>query len=127
MAGTDSSRSQRRVLVYEDDEASGLAFATMLRRAGYEVRLATHFEQALNALEDSNPPDLLVADIVAPGGVNGLAMARMALMKCPSIKVIHVTGYSLPNVEALSLGPVLRKPVDDDRLLAEVQRLLDGQ
>ena len=127
MAATDSPPSQRRVLVYEDDEASGLAFATVLRRAGYEVRLASHFEQALNALEDKNPPDLLVADIVTPGGVNGLAMARMALMKCPSIKVIHVTGYSLPDVEALSLGPVLRKPVDADALLAEVRRLLDGE
>lgn len=125
MAGPDASRPPHRILVYEDDEGSGHAFAAVLRRAGYEVLVALHFEQALNALEaDDTSPDLLLADIVAPGGVNGLAMARMARMKRPSIKVIYVTGYSLPNVEELAHSPLLRKPVVDELLLSEVRRLL---
>jgi CheY-like chemotaxis protein len=121
----DGAGPQRRILVYEDDETIARAFADTLRRAGYEVVIASHFEQALKAIEGSHPPDLLVADIVTPGGVNGLAMARMAIMKRPSIKIIHVTGYDLPELAAMGLGAVLRKPVSEERLLAEVGRLLE--
>lgn len=75
----------RRALVYEADVGSGCSLAAMLRKAGYEVLTTAHFEPVLKALEGSHPQELLVVDIITPPGhVNGLAMARMARMKCPA-------------------------------------------
>ena len=112
---------QQRILVYDDDEGSAYAFGTILRRAGYEVDLATHFEPALKTLEHKQI-DLLLTDIVVPGGVNGMAMARMAHMKRSTIKVIYLTGHDIP--AANSVAPVLRKPISDEELLSAVQKAL---
>lgn len=118
-------KTSRRAIVYEDDEACGYTLAAMLRRAGYEVLATGHFEAALRALESSRPPELLVADIVAPPGqVSGLAMARMGLMKHLALKVIYVTGYDLPNVKPELSGPLLRKPVTEEVLLTAMRQVL---
>jgi hypothetical protein len=51
----------------------------------------------------------------------------MARMRRPELKVIYLTAYDIPGVEDDAIGPVLRKPIDDERLLANVRRVLaDG-
>lgn len=116
---------QTRVLVFEDDEIDAEACARVLRAAGYDVKTAGHFTTALAVLEAAPSPDVLVADIVVPqGGVNGMALARMARIRCPHIKVIHVSGFDLAAVGHELLGPVLRKPVDAGALVMEIERLL---
>ena len=114
----------RQILIYEDDAVFGYALAAILRRAGYTVETATAFPQALDLLEGSQSPDLLIADLVFPTGqVSGLAMARMARFKRPGMKVIYMTGHDVPGADTEALGPILRKPISDDVLLAEVARL----
>lgn len=108
----------------DDDPASCAAYSNVLRRAGYEVSTAGDFRQALEILEADCPLDLLMVDIVMPGSVNGLALSRMARMRRKSLKVLYVTGYNIPGVEREALGPVLLKPVDDDRLIGEVVHAL---
>ena len=108
------------ILVFEDDDSLGQAFAAMLRKSGYQVQVANHFEPVLQTLESKVPIDLLVTDIVVPGGVNGLALARMARLRCPGIKVIYVTGHDIRGAQKEALGHVLRKPVSQERLLREV-------
>lgn len=105
------------VLVYEDDEACGLAYATILQRAGYHVTLTNHFEPALNAL---SPVHMLITDIYIPNGLNGVALARMARMRNPQIKIVYVTGYDVAVLKLGLVGPLLRKPVTDEQLLAVV-------
>ena len=73
-------------------------------------------------LESPTPIDLLLAELIMPkGGVNGLAMARMARMRRPTIKVLHCTGY---DVGEQTDARVVRKPVSDERLLLEVGQVL---
>ena len=56
-------------------------------------------------------------------GVNGFALARMASMRHLAIKVVYVTGYDdIPIIEAM--GPILRKPVDPETLVATVRKEL---
>ena len=102
----------------------GEAVGSMLRHAGYGVQVATHFQPALEALESDGPIDLLVTDIVMPSRVNGVALSRMARMRRRDIKVLYVTGYDIPGVEREALGPVLKKPVSHEQLIAEVERVL---
>ena len=113
-----------RILVVDDDPAFGDATARVLRAAGFEVFLAPDHRLALEDLESTRPIDLLITDIVMPDRVNGVALSRMAQMRRPGLKVIYLTAYDIPGVEDEAAGPVLRKPIDDERLLAEVRRVL---
>ena len=96
----------------------------VLRNAGFDVAVAAHFQPALKLLGGRQPLDLLLADIVAPEGINGLALSRMARMRRREIKVIYMTGYDVPGAEQEALGPILRKPIADDRLVAEIRHVL---
>ena len=116
--------SQTRILVVDDDKIYGDATARVLRAAGFEVSLAPDHRLALEDLESTRPVDLLITDIVMPDRVNGVALSRMARMRRPELKVIYLTAYDIPGVEDDAMGPVLRKPVDEDRLVAEVRRVL---
>jgi CheY-like chemotaxis protein len=116
-----------RILIFENDEAIAYGFAAILRSANFAVEVTTRFWDALRTLEGNDPPDLLVADIVMPEGeVNGMAMARMARMKRPSIKILYITGYDLAAVEREALGPILRKPVSEEELLSAVRGLIEN-
>ena len=116
--------SKTRILVVDDDQICGDATARVLRAAGFEVSLAPDHRLALEDLESARPVDLLITDIVMPDRVNGVALSRMARMRRPELKVIYLTAYDIPGVEDDAIGPVLRKPVDEDRLVAEVRSVL---
>jgi CheY-like chemotaxis protein len=113
-----------RILVVDDDPAFGDATARVLRAAGFEVFLAPDYRLALEDLESTRPVDLLITDIVMPERVNGIALSRMARMRRPGLKVVYMTAYDIPGIEDDAVGPVLRKPIDDEHLLAEVKRVL---
>jgi FixJ family two-component response regulator len=56
-------------------------------------------------------------------GVNGFALARMVRMRHLDIKIVYLTGYDdVPVIAAM--GPILRKPVDAETLVATVRREL---
>jgi CheY-like chemotaxis protein len=113
-----------RVLLVDDDQVLAEAFAQVLRGAGYQVQLAPDYRLALEVLESAAPVDLLVCDIVMPDRVNGLALGRMARLRRPELKIIYITGHNIPGIENEALGPVLRKPIDNDLLIAEIERVL---
>src|SRR5712691_36917 len=110
-----------RILVVDDDLVFGEAAASVLRVAGLEVLLAPDYRLALEDLESTRPLDLLITDIVMPERVNGVALSRM---RRPALKVIYLTAYDIPGIEDEAIGLVLRKPIDGDRLLSEVKRVL---
>ncbi len=112
------------ILLVDDDAACCEAYSKVLGKAGYAVDVAPDFRLALEILEAERPLDLLMVDIVMPGSVNGLALSRMARMRRKNIKVLYVTGYSIPGADREALGPILLKPVDDETLLSEVERAL---
>ena len=114
----------RHILFVDDDEAFCYAAAKALRNAGFVVSLAPDHHLALQILEGPQPPDLLITDLVMPGGINGFALARMARMRRLDLRVLYVTGYDLPMEEGI--GKVLRKPIGLDALVAEARDALAG-
>ncbi len=112
------------ILVVEDDEGYGQAVVQVLQSAGYTAQLMSHFQPALEALDGDAPIDLLLTDVVMPSRVNGVALSRMARMRRREIKVLYLTGYDIPGIDREALGPVLRKPISAEDLLAEVARVL---
>jgi CheY-like chemotaxis protein len=108
----------------DDDKAFGETLGRILGQAGFDVTVATDFRTALEILESDRPLDLLLTDIVMPGSVNGIALARMARLRRLDLKVVYLTGYNVPGVEAEASGPILRKPIDDAVLVSEIERAL---
>lgn len=123
-SGPAGTAGKGHILLVEDDAACSEAYCKLLRGAGFQVTAATDFRLALEVLEAEGSVDLLLSDIVMPGSVNGLALSRMARMRRKTLKVLYVTGYSIPGVEREALGPILLKPIDDERLVSEVERAL---
>lgn len=90
--------------------------------AGFDVVTASDFSQALDEIGPEAKFDLLITDIIMPKGMNGFALARMARLRQRDLRVIYVTAFDVPCDEAV--GPVLRKPLDEQKLVAEVKALI---
>jgi CheY-like chemotaxis protein len=91
------------------------------------VLTAADGEAALQILRAGETIELLLADIVMPGSVDGLALARETVRLRPATKVLHVTGYGdriAARAELASRGELLSKPFRQSELIARITRLL---
>jgi PAS domain S-box-containing protein len=118
-----------RILVVEDEEALRIAMVVCLKRAGYRVNSARNGVEAMQTWDENQGAfDLLVTDIVMPGGINGLQLAEQLARARPGLKVITVTGY-YPGPEPPQAGggfARLSKPFAAEALLEKVRATLDG-
>jgi len=115
------------VLVVEDDsDVRGMTVAR-LNEFGYRVREADCGATALKSLKDEGPVDLLFTDVVMPGGMSGLDLARRAVAIQPAMKVIFTSGYASSFHRAdEELGELLQKPYSDEDLRSALRRALLG-
>jgi CheY-like chemotaxis protein len=93
--GPEIARGRRgEVLLVEDDGEVAAMTSEMLRSIGYGVIHAASPEAALGALANARPVDAVISDIMMPGGVSGLALAREIRRRQPDLPVILVTGFA---------------------------------
>ncbi|MGE3650291.1 MAG: PAS domain S-box protein [Reyranellaceae bacterium] len=85
---------RERVLVVEDDAQVRAIVAGHLRHLGYTVEEAADGQQALARLAESSPFQLLLSDVVMPGGMNGRALAEQAQARQPGLRVLFMSGYA---------------------------------
>jgi len=114
------------ILVVEDDFDVRQLVRTYLQQRDYTVIEADNAASALSILQTDAFIDLLLTDIVMPGGSDGFALSREARRLRPAIRVLHITGYGeligdRPDVAA---EDVLRKPLRRAELLDRVGKLL---
>ncbi len=98
-----------RVLLVEDDPVVAPVITAALENLGYRVTRAANGEEALRRLQAGEETDLLFSDVVMPGDVDGIALARAARALLPDLAVVLTTGYS-ENQAGLEGLPVLSKP-----------------
>jgi DNA-binding NtrC family response regulator len=114
----------RIVLVHDEPEFSEGALAA-LRGAGYDAIAFMDSRAGIDALEHPKHIELLITRVRFPQGTpNGTALARMARLKRPGIKVLFA---SFPEVRQHidGLGEFLPRPFSTDELLETVDRMLD--
>jgi signal transduction histidine kinase len=120
------------VLLVEDDAKVRLSVAEQLRTLGYRVIEAANGPAALGELEAGTQPfDLMLTDVVMPGGLHGDALAAAVAERWPQVKVVFMSGYTDNSNELRGrLDPdvlLLDKPFHR-RDLAQLLRLaLDGR
>jgi PAS domain S-box-containing protein len=126
--GQASARQERTVLVAEDDESVREVLVRALGESGYRAYGATQSDDALAvAARVDGRIDLLVTDVVMPGG-NGYALARRLRESHPDLCVLFVSGYYADPLELTDAPQVrfLRKPFGLDELLQTVAEMLLG-
>jgi two-component system NtrC family sensor kinase len=99
------------VLLVEDNAEVAEVGAAYLEQLGYKFRKVTSAEEALALLESDAPIDLVFSDILMPGPMNGLDLARAVRDRFPHMPVLLCTGYSSSAQDAVRQGfAVLQKP-----------------
>lgn len=109
-----------RILLVEDDDEVAALVGEMLGQLGYEVTRAASAAAALGALADGRSVDLIFSDIMMPGGMNGVELAREIRKRRSDIPVLLTSGYAEASVhEAQRAGiQILAKPYHIDELAA---------
>jgi PAS domain S-box-containing protein len=110
------------VLLVEDNPAVADASAGLLEQLGYTVRWVSNAETALQAIE-ANGVDLVFSDIIMPGKMDGLKLARAIRAKNPRLPILLTTGYSESAEDGRVDFPVLRKPYQLHELGRELAKL----
>lgn len=122
------------VLVVEDDFAVRTVTRRCLESFGYTVHEASSARKAFELWRRHGPKiDLLLTDLVMPGGLTGRELAGQLRSQNPNLKVIFMTGYSAhlsPNDTALFQAPkinLLQKPCSTRDLIRTVRECLDSR
>jgi len=100
------------ILVVEDSREVAEVTTTLLEQLGYRVVRAENAAEALRHLQQGVEVDLMLSDIVMPGGMNGIDLAEACKERYPGIPVLLTSGYSEAAREAEDRFVILRKPFE---------------
>ena len=88
----DGERRGHVLLVEDDREVSALT-RELLASLGFSITHVSGAEAALGALANSRHIDIVLSDIMMPGGVSGLQLAREIRRRHPEMPILLTTGY----------------------------------
>lgn len=118
-------RGSETILLVEDEPDFRKVTTVLLQELGYTVRAAQDGPAAL-ALFDSDPDiDLLVTDMVMPGGLNGQEVADRIRDKAPGISVLLISGFPQDAFRDGRNYPFLLKPYTETDLSQAIRSALD--
>ena len=119
------------ILIAEDEDVIRRLIQLSLQRYGYRVLTASNGPEAMEKLQTSGANvDLLITDLIMPGGMHGRELAQKLQALRTNMKVLYVSGYTSENVSRdLNLEPgvnFLRKPFSIYALVELVRNRLDA-
>jgi two-component system NtrC family sensor kinase len=130
VADAEAASGSETVLVVEDNEQVNTLAVEALRERGYRVLSAADAAEALRLLDEAPHVDLLLTDVVLPGGMDGRQLADAVLRLRTASKVLYMTGYTRNAIiHHGRLDPdidLLTKPFTADALARKVRRVLEG-
>ena len=117
-----------RILVVDDRAEVAELARTMLEDGGYTVEVARDGEDALAKLAGGF--DLLFSDLIMPGSLNGVSLAREAQRRYPGLKVLLTTGFAESGIDRTDSGgadfATIAKPYRRANLARTVRAVLDA-
>jgi PAS domain S-box-containing protein len=87
-----SDGRDRQVLLVEDDVEVAALTSEMLNHLGFKVVHAASAAAALGALANARKIDIVFSDIMMPGGMSGIELARDIRRRQPRLPVVLTTG-----------------------------------
>lgn len=129
MTRPPASDAGATILLVEDETSVRALVARFLVLKGFQVLTAEHGADALSVWgKHKDAIDLLLTDVVMPGGLNGRALAEQLLAEQPRLKVIYTSGYSeefLKTESGVGQGiHFVQKPYRPEQLLETLRAAL---
>jgi CheY-like chemotaxis protein len=119
-----------KILVVEDDALVRNFIVAQLHSLGYQTMPAVNGSDALTQIEHGATFDLLLTDVIMPGGINGRQLADIVAAHQPWVKVLYTSGYTenaIVHHGRLDAGVLLlAKPYRRSDLARMVRTALDG-
>ncbi len=108
------------ILLAEDEKPLREALEDMIVSFGYTVRSVDSGKAALKLVEEGEAFDLLLTDIVMPGGISGFELAAEVRKMRPDVPILYMSGYAAYTDREMGhvIAPLLQKPCSP-RALAE--------
>jgi len=123
--------SGKTVLVVEDNAPLREIAVKQLQSVGLAVLETENAKQALERLDHADAVDLVFSDVVLPGGMDGIELAREVMRRHPNSKVLLTSGFPgrrLTDAEGLGSGVrLLSKPYRKDELIRLVREVLEKE
>jgi two-component system response regulator RegA len=120
----DRGEHPQSLLIVEDHQVLRDRLARAFRDRGFDVRVASNFDEAVTAANEDSP-ELAVVDMRMPGR-SGLELLRALKQIDQTTKVVIMTGFGsiATAVEAMRLGATsyVQKPADADDILTAFMR-----
>ena len=129
--GSEWPRSANRevVLVVEDHREVRDVVVTYLGDLGYQVLEAEDGKRAIKILESFSSIDLILSDLVLPGGMRGEEVVEQAKIVLPDVKALYMSGNPFRSADSFGLDgrqiSLLRKPFSKAALAQAVRACLD--
>lgn len=125
---TPMGRSRIRILVVDDQESMCETLEVLFKRVGYEVHTCTDGQDAIRAIEEGPPFDLIVTDLVMPV-VDGMEVLKTSRRLNPEGQVIMITAHSTTEaaVSAMKLGAYdyIQKPFSLGEMRVTAEKALE--
>ncbi|HEX2552195.1 MAG TPA: PAS domain S-box protein [Microvirga sp.] len=113
------------ILLVEDNAQVAEIAASMLAERGHTVARAASADEALARLQGGEAYDLVFSDLVMPGKLDGLDLARLVRANWPGVPVLLATGYSQVASRATGEGfMLLNKPYRPEALTAAIRQAI---
>jgi len=116
--------------VLEDEPALRRLVATHLENLGYSVVSVANGEEALSEIESMESIDLLLSDVMLPGGLSGREVATEMKRRRPEVKILLMSGYAkeiLTDEDPMgSSDTLLNKPFQLTELACKIRMMLDA-
>ena len=122
-AKTSDHPQRPSVLIVDDSAEVAEVTSSLFEQLGYATIYRDSAEEALSLLADGAKIDFVFSDIVMPGAIDGVGLAREIRSRYPNLPVVLTTGYSDAAQAAPSELRILRKPFDTDTLQDFVQNI----
>jgi CheY-like chemotaxis protein len=127
-APAEVAPASERLLVVEDDPDVLTLCVDLLESLGYRCDTAVNATEALERLNSGEHYDLLFSDVVMPGGMTGIQLARRAVAAFPDMRILLTSGYVGENaLQEAHEFDVIDKPYEQAGLARRLRLMLDGE
>ncbi len=118
------------ILVVEDKAEVRRLLVTILSGMGYKVHEAGDGESALAIMHEAPDIDLLLTDVMLPGGMDGVELAQETRRRRPHLPVVYASAYSAAALERQGRldgsAQLIEKPFRRHDLAAKVAAMLES-
>jgi hemerythrin-like metal-binding protein len=128
--GSTTPHGTESILVVDDEPEITVLEADLLGSLGYQVTTCDNAREGLRILSKNPDIQLLITDIVMPGGLSGLDLAEQAKFNHPNLRIILTSGFADHSARhkrvSFAARDTLQKPFATAALAHRVREILDG-